>query len=180
MLRAKNRQLGVFFSPSFLDFRSIFKRTLKTADLVSLTFAARSRARRRRSASSWALLPSESVCTVVTVGGWARRGLMQHCTPSAVEQRGEGWVIQRRKICSPATTRLRVCLPSANFFFFKARNPKAGETLTSVGGSDLEQQPRCKISHPNSNQTTVPSRRNPLRLARLSSGNPHVRFRHCF
>lgn len=71
-------------------------------------------------------------------------------------------------------------LPPISNFFFKARNPKAGETLTSVGGSDLEQQPRCKISHPNSNQTTVPSRRNPLRLARLSSGNPHVRFRHCF
>lgn len=34
-------------------------------------------------------------------GGWAEWGLMQHCTPSALERQRNGWVIQWNEHCSP-------------------------------------------------------------------------------
>lgn len=88
-------------------------------DLVGFTFAAHPSAQ-RRCCCKLVGTPSESMSTVVTVGGWARRGLMQHCMPSALELRGEGWVIQRRKICS-STMSLRVCVLSA----FSSKQPKS-------------------------------------------------------
>lgn len=91
------------------SFCSIAKYSLTMTDLVSFILAAHS-LELRIATVLWACGHSfrEHVYSSYS-GGWAEWGLMQYCTPSALEQRGEGWVIQRRKICSSMMS-LNVCI----------------------------------------------------------------------